>query len=155
MKHFQMAVSLMVLVFLFCLGFGCGEKGKDYLTTPEKTIETYVSQALTLEKMADPLAYSRVMDCFSKKIQTWWENNANNLLEDPSIVDGFVGSKREAVVFAKYVIPKGPKVKYGPVEPVRISLSGDKASYRLGDTQLNLIKEGKNWRIDSLFGLEK
>ena len=149
------AAYAIAVLALSALVVGCTGEKKDYLSTPESTINTYLDQARTLDKMADPLAYSRAIDCFAHEAVVWWTKNANNLLEDKSIVDGASGSKREAIAFSKVILPLGPSYFSGDPKIVRISMSGHTAVYKINGVRVSMIQEDGNWRFKSLFGLNE
>ncbi len=144
-------VALIMMIALFG---ACADEGKDYLATPEKTIQTYLAKARYLKSVTDPLAYSRAIDCFSKPAIEWWKQNAESLIPDKSELDGYSGSKREAYVFGNYVVPTGPTLGYGKPNIEKVSGSGDEVNYKVNGKELTLVKEGKNWRFKSLFGLD-
>lgn len=156
MKHRNISLVTAGLI-LFGLVFltGCSDKPKDYLVTPETTIETYMMKAGSLKRIIDPLAYSRAIDCFAKPAVAWYKANADGLVEDKGELDGYVGSKREAYVFANFVVPFGPEPRMGKPEVEKVSQSKKKATFRVNGMELDLVKEGPNWRIASMFGLEK
>ena len=144
-----LAVALMACVFLL----GC-EKPKSYLATPRITIETYMDEARYLRCMIDPLAYSRAIDCFSKAAIGWYKDNAGTLVPNKDLLDGYVGSKREAFVFANFVAPKGPSTEPGRYSIEKVSETKKRAEYIVNDMRLVLVKEGPNWKFESMFGLD-
>lgn len=150
-KTFWMAGAWVLFCMIFI--FSCGGDAKDYLKTPEDTLRTYLNQARKMKTMIDPLAYSRAVDCFSISAQETYKANANSLVTDKAELDGYTGSRREAYVFTNYILPKGPDFTHGSNEIEKVSQSGKTAAYTVNGMEVTLVKEGKNWRIEAMFGM--
>ena len=153
-RKVRFSCLLVILFSLPALLICCSGGAKDYLATPEDTIKTYNRQASNMHAMIDTLSYSKAIECFSKPAQGWFAANANSLVKNPDELDGYSGSRREAYVFIRYIVPNGPKTSFGEPAIEKISESGKEAKYKVNGFEVTLIKDGNNWRFKSMFGME-
>lgn len=140
---------LVALVFI-----GCSEKAYKELSTPEKTLDTYTHYAPLLLRMISLQDYLKAISCFSKEDRDWFENNYDSLprpQDDPSYKILNIGNKK-AYMFGEIVSKSGPRnAKITNKE----ESGSDVILYVQNYSQpIRLTKEGPNWRIVGLFGVE-
>jgi len=146
-----------LLISIFVVGnVGCGgEKAFQQLSSPEQTVKTYMDGASSLRSSVDITAYREAISCFSKEDREWFENNHLSLPFDTS--DPTYGMLRKlqkkAYIFGETVAKAGPTY----ARTISSEKTGDEAVVTVdGYSQpIKLIKEGPNWLIVGLFGIEQ
>ncbi len=149
---FKPRFALFAVVFALLFSAGCTCDKNPSQSTPEKTIETYLRQSSLLKSVPDPLAYNGALGCFSEKILKWWHANVDNLAEDMDDLAGLPGPQKRALTFSYQVVSKGPQMRSGPPDIQKINQTKNKARYNVNGMEVNLVKEGQNWKFASLFG---
>ncbi len=141
----------------FVSGCAPGEQAFPRLATPSSTMASYLTDSPKLLGMTDLKSYMLCIGCFSKADRDWFDNNFATLPFSKSEDDYKMLSlaQKKAYAFGEIVVKAGPKAD-NPTIFVR-ELTADTAVVQIQDVpgEYHLVKEGPNWRIKGLFGVDE
>ncbi|OVE77412.1 hypothetical protein BVX98_02590 [bacterium F11] len=159
MKDIVAKPSNLIWVILLSMGIlGCGKKAIPQLATPSKTVATYLEYGPGMRSSVNVISFNHALSCFSADDQVWFKENYHTLDFEPGDEDAYnVYSKahKQAFVFGEIVSIAGPKgynrkitEKENDGEAALVEVEGY-------PTPIPLVKEGPNWRIKGLFGVNR
>ncbi|MFN7972120.1 MAG: hypothetical protein U0166_07170 [Acidobacteriota bacterium] len=153
MRWIPKALSLIVP---FVLLAGCGADPN--YATPEKTVATYIENGPRLRNAVDIAAWNFAWNGLSKTSQQWFEANWETICDRPSYREACgaqnVPDKQKMVAFGAAVADRGPS-RGDEIDKVNIDGNTAEVKLKSWPGTIFLVKEGKNWKIDRLFGAEK
>jgi hypothetical protein len=139
-----MIVLVGALVSIFP---GCGE---EYYATPEKTLNMYVNN----RGMGSRQQYEACLHSFSKADQEWFEQHYKSICRSaygrdcPS--DYFA---EQTTVWVDFFEPAGPNKT--TIDSSNIDENAGTATLVVDGQEIDFVKEGGNWKIDGMFGMQE
>ena len=126
--------------------------------SPEKTVETYLENGPRLKNAVDIPAWNFAWNGLSKTSQQWFEDNWEEICERPGYREACGEQtnpeKQKMVAFGGAIASRGPG-RGDRVDDVEIDGDAAEVTLKNWDGALHLVKEGKNWKLDGLFGVEE
>lgn len=126
--------------------------------TPEKTVQTYVENAQPLKNSVDIPAWNFTWGALSESSRSWFDENWEAICARPGYREACGAQsnpeKQRMVAFGAAIAGRGPQ-RNCKIEGVDVD--GDTAEVELSkwNGTLYLVKEGGEWKIDGLFGVEE
>lgn len=143
MKRFLLAIGLLCL-------FAC--EGEVYYKTPESTLTRYMSA----RRMGSALDMESALNCFRKEDKEWW---SNKILRACELKYGKFNSLCAEGVANKSALwndlfePNGPQSEN--VTSSDVDEKAGTATLVIDGKEFYFVREHKNWKFDSLFGVRE
>jgi len=148
--------AIFLTVIFMCCTIGCGKKAYPQFASPVKTVETYLEHILDMSTSINPVEMNKALACFTGDEKRWFKENYHTLDFDPGDQDSYSlysKAQKQAFVFGEIVASAGPKRKNPRVTEKEVS--GETAVVEVDgyNEPIRLVKEGPNWKIKGMFGV--
>ena|SRR3990172_11926996 len=138
----------LLVILLVVFVSGCG---KEYYSTPEKTLKRYVDN----RKMGNLVEIENCLDTFTDSTRKWWaENRLPACYAKFGQFSPLCGENKVDISnqWEGLVESYGPSIS--DVESSEVDEQKGVATLRVQGKKINFRKEKGNWKIDGLFGAE-
>ncbi len=147
--------TFIPLILTLALLAGCG--ANPAYETPEKTAMTYVENGPPLAGVISIPFWNYTWNGLSKESQQWFLDNWETICDRPGHMEACGQqtnpAKQKMVAFGEAIVRHGPG-KYDKVKDVDIDGKTAEVTFKNWKGTMYLVKEGANWKIDELFGIE-
>ena len=140
---------VLLSVALLCL-FAC--EGDVYYKTPESTLSRYVA----VRRMGTAADMEATLNCFRREDKEWWSNKIMRVCELKngkfnSLCGGGVANK--SAMWNDLFEPLGPQSE--TVSSSNVDEKAGTATLVIDGKEFYFVREHKNWKFDSLFGVRE